>query len=769
MSADEFTETFQQRPWQGDPGREQDGDGKEEVVVPESVRRRASLMDRLLSFRGFMEQEDSPAEDMLGPLLARGHRLLVAADTGHGKALALDTPIPTTDGWKAMGDLDLGDLVFDETGHPTMVVGLSPVWHDRPAFRVTTRSGEVIVADAAHEWELPDGSIMETHELATRCHRTGRRVRIRAHGALEPAGGLQYDLPVDPYLLGAWLGDGSSAEGLLHLTSEESQGYIGGMVQARCPELRFVVRDDGRILGVRGLKVKLRALGVLGDKHVPARYLRASRAQRMWLLRGLIDTDGHVAPDGQVEFTSIRERLAQDVAELVRSLGVKATICEGDATIDGRFISRKYRVMFYLEGCATIPRKLDCTRNAEKYMDHYIWVEPAEPTATRCIQVAAESHLFLAGRDMIPTRNTTFCMWAIRSLTLGTPFLKGPGFPGILPGWMTRDEDGDPVAIADPYKVLVIDCEQSQRTVKKRLDEAGLAEVDGSWYWRLAEGVDLSRDGVDRQVVKEVLNSVKPDVVLIDPLFKLHRGNPNDSELAAQVMSAVDFWRDDLRFGLVIPVHVRKQPSMNGKPTRDLGLSDVHGAATWTWGAEVIIGLERRREKREGFADLVDRTYLRWFKDREGDLFETTWELRFQRDTGYHRGHPSKPGRPVTKNTRELVRQFLEERSYGDGNEEKWWSAKEIMEAIDRKSVGPVNDALKELAEAGGLERTNPDYWLLLQRVMPAGPRTTRAEFRYGGDSGQKVLRVQEDARLQRLRDLGMDGDDADDEDLGGI
>src|SRR5205823_14748208 len=70
----------------------------------------------------------------------------------------------------------------------------------------------------------------------------------------------------------------------------------------------------------------LRAAGVLGDKHIPSGYLRASETQRRALLAGLLDTDGTVTSTGNIQFTSTCRRLAHDAYELVTSLGYRCTI-----------------------------------------------------------------------------------------------------------------------------------------------------------------------------------------------------------------------------------------------------------------------------------------------------------------------------------------------------------------------------------------------------------------------------------------------------------
>src|SRR5208282_6896729 len=84
--------------------------------------------------------------------LAKMPHVLIAGATGSGKALALDTPIPTPRGWTTMGEVQPGDEVFDESGQPCTVTAATPVMLGRPCYEVEFSDGTVIVADAAHQW-----------------------------------------------------------------------------------------------------------------------------------------------------------------------------------------------------------------------------------------------------------------------------------------------------------------------------------------------------------------------------------------------------------------------------------------------------------------------------------------------------------------------------------------------------------------------------------------------------------------------------------------
>ena len=160
--------------------------------------------------------------DRLTNGLHPGQMIVVAARPAIGKALALDTPLPTPTGWTTMGSVQVGDLLIAADGTPTRVVAATPVMTERPCYRVTFDDGTSVVADAQHEWATrtradrrkvgtPAGvrtteEIYATQRCATADARANHSVATTAPLALPTA-----DLLVDPYVLGVWLGDGHSA------------------------------------------------------------------------------------------------------------------------------------------------------------------------------------------------------------------------------------------------------------------------------------------------------------------------------------------------------------------------------------------------------------------------------------------------------------------------------------------------------------------------------------------------------------------------------
>jgi phage terminase large subunit-like protein len=339
-----------------------------------------------------------------------------------GKALALATPIPTPNGWSTVGSLDVGDWMFDECGHRTRITATFDVDPDRTV-RLHFSDGTYIDACDEHRWvTLSSGDIR-------RLRRTGASIpcdwasrydviqtvdMIDGRDVIIPLAGALHlpdrDLPLDPYLLGFWLGNG--VRGTSRVTCHnDDEIFLREQIARRTD---FVTNERSRgtdrcaDFSVRGLIHTLRALGVDRDKYVPSIYMRASENQRAALLAGLLDSDGHMSPRGSIEFSSIDESLALAVLELARSLGQRPTIRKGTATLYGVEKGPKYRVAWQ----PTV-NPFQSPRKSSVYTDppyrHYRRVVSHEilpPVPMRCFTVDSPNHMFLAGEGMIPTHNS---------------------------------------------------------------------------------------------------------------------------------------------------------------------------------------------------------------------------------------------------------------------------------------------------------------------------------------------------------------------------
>jgi phage terminase large subunit-like protein len=432
---------------------------------------------------------------------------------GNGKALALDTPIPTPGGWTTMGALRPGDTVFDEAGRPCLIIEAHAVRMNRDCFRVEFDDGEAIIADAEHLWRTemrrsisPRGrsalagvpkaqwgswrvALRTTAQIADTVRYTnGKYASVNHSVAL--AGALELPeatLPVPPYTLGAWLGDGDTDSARITVAVRDWQiveciaadGVPIVEQKRHAPHIARVSLSDGRKgPNPDAISVRLRALGVLGAKHIPQSYLRASIGQRLALLQGLMDTDGSVS-HASCEFSVCDRRLAYGFLELAHSLGLKPCISESDATIKGRVVGRRWRINFWpSDGLRVFRLKRKDELQREWHVRRrlsadrrIVSCEPIGSVPVRCITVASASGMFLAGRSMVPTHNS--------------PMLAGMGLYCMLADGEMRAEIYAAGSKKDQAMVLFRDAvamvEQSP-ALATRIRKSGINPV-----WNLAD------------------------------------------------------------------------------------------------------------------------------------------------------------------------------------------------------------------------------------------------------------------------------------------
>ncbi|WP_025738219.1 replicative DNA helicase [Mycobacterium genavense] len=362
-----------------------------------------------------------------------GQMIIVAARPGVGKALALDTPLPTPTGWTTMRDVRVGDELLGDDGRPTRVVAATEVMLGRPCYEVEFSDGTVIVADAEHQWLTETrASRKSAQAAATGYHRTKNQGTFAAvRTTAEIAGTLRCatkdrrgnhsvvnaqalnlparDFLVQPYTLGAWLGDGTSA---------------AAQITTADPELIMRIEADGYV--AQTLQARLRTLGVLGNKHIPTDYLRGSETQRRELLAGLLDTDGTVTAGGAVQFCVTNQRLAMDVAELVVSLGYRCQTSTKRVRGRNELSSTAYTLTFSTDDTVfALQRKVllhkerraatGTVRSGSRFI---VDVRPIETMPVRCVEVDNDSHMYLASRAMVPTHNSTLGLDFLRSCSI---------------------------------------------------------------------------------------------------------------------------------------------------------------------------------------------------------------------------------------------------------------------------------------------------------------------------------------------------------------
>ena len=370
--------------------------------------------------------------DIFGVVKEDGNRQFLTAfvEIGkkNGKELALDTPIPTPEGFTSMGDLQVGDIVFDEMGKPCHVVAKSEVDDKEQAYRITFKDGSSIVAGERHLWNAEyiygkrKAVQWTTGEIYKRTTRYRQRfsdrpeaqreslIRIPVCGALQTQ---EAEVPVDPYLYGYWLGNGSANRPEITVQNcdvDDLIAFIPYQLHNRYPQVcggseRLVYFELKKIL-----------VPNFRDKVIRPEYLRASETQRWELLQGLMDSDGCIGDrKAQSVYVSTILQLAESVRELLWSLGIKNAMTTTPLTKRGVPTGETlYQIRFTTfddQPTSRLSRKSERSRERVKLTRscfHYLEdIQPvSRPVKMQCIQVDSPSHQYLAGRSMVPTHNS---------------------------------------------------------------------------------------------------------------------------------------------------------------------------------------------------------------------------------------------------------------------------------------------------------------------------------------------------------------------------
>ncbi|WP_442545190.1 hypothetical protein ACSBOX_05810 [Arthrobacter sp. KN11-1C] len=281
---------------------------------------------------------------------------------------------------------------------------------------------EVLIRYADHveagKDRAPRVQLKTTAELAA-------AVRVSAENAVNwavdlsaPIAGDDIEAIIDPYVLGAWLGDGHTSSPTLTCFDQPILDEIlaaGYKIRARTATGHY---------GIIGVIDKFRALNLLGNKHIPSQYLRASFNQRLGILQGLMDTDGTVTAQGTCELSLCHVRLAADALELIRSLGIKCTSTPSNASYVDKNGNRKvtgtrHRMSFTTSmPVFRLPRKLKRLPTATRPTQGLLYitsVTKVESEKVRCISVEAADGMYLT-HAFIPTHTSPFTRNPVASL-----------------------------------------------------------------------------------------------------------------------------------------------------------------------------------------------------------------------------------------------------------------------------------------------------------------------------------------------------------------
>ena len=361
--------------------------------------------------------------DMSNSFLSRqNHWVANVIPRGFAKAQDLSSRVMTPNGWTTIGELEVGDCIIGYNGREQFVQEVHPI-EKMELFRVTTRDGRNTLCNADHLWtvtcpsntgnklitkpirEIAENYQSERYDKRDGTYHTECRYFLPTH---KPIKYSPKKYIIDPYTLGAWLGDGHSNGGGFTSADPELVGYFPYEVRKR---------KGKYVYGILNMLDDLRALNLINNKHIPKQYLRGSIKQRTRLLQGLIDTDGTIQKDGHIAcFSTTLDSIKDGIVELVRGLGGTATVGDQWNTYEkGGEVFHSYHVGIRLPKeiiPARLKRKRDIWRGSLKTKSAIVDIRFEKVGYGRCITVSNDDGLYITD-DYMVTHNSLMSQVAI--------------------------------------------------------------------------------------------------------------------------------------------------------------------------------------------------------------------------------------------------------------------------------------------------------------------------------------------------------------------
>ena len=346
-----------------------------------------------------------------------------------GKELSDDTPILTRKGWKNHGDLVVGDEVLNHKGEFVKVLGCSEKCLSE--YVVTMSNGEQIECHGNHEWlvydrYLREETIRETNYMINKLTSSDNKRYRFLLPEKQCIYGEYVVLPVDPYTFGVWLGDGTNTNP--YITGDKNDYSIIKTINDNGYNTKHVWINNKTgvyTYDMECLRKDLQSLGLCYSRHrvpkyIPAQYLTASLNQRLELLAGLLDTDGTLRKkEHRYSFTTSEEILRDDFISLVNTFGWRTCVVEYEPSVSSSGIKGKHKYwVISFNPTFEIPCKLKRKQLKEFSKPRRISIKSIEPIKEKkwgkCIQV--EGGIYLAGKTLIPTHNSTVALFLLCQL-----------------------------------------------------------------------------------------------------------------------------------------------------------------------------------------------------------------------------------------------------------------------------------------------------------------------------------------------------------------
>lgn len=380
---------------------------------------KAASRNRLINFARYMQPDLAlePFHVVYYTLLdkfAHGEikKMIVQMPPQHGKEISDNQIVATTKGIKKHGDLIVGDYVFGRDGTPVKVLWVSE--KTRSEYVVSFSDGAKIECHGNHEWTVYNRfrqkeETIETKHMASSTIYNGdgkRGSRYKYH--VDSNVCVMFDsrnVDLDPYVLGAWLGDGDSSCGIIHIGNNDVE-IIGNSTY----KFKESKGTTTRKFYSPELNLLLKNNGLIKNKHIPDMYKYNSVEVRKNVIAGLIDTDGYVYHrNGRITISNTNKRIIDDAAFILRSLGQSVVVCEFKPRVSSSgIVGKKIVYQLCFNPTMTFPTKVKrkkITKLSINKKRAIVSIERKEGLGYgNCIQV--EGGIYLVGDTFIPTHNS---------------------------------------------------------------------------------------------------------------------------------------------------------------------------------------------------------------------------------------------------------------------------------------------------------------------------------------------------------------------------
>lgn len=361
----------------------------------------------------------------------------------------MDIPVPS--GWTTNKEIQIGDKLFDDNGQICNVVskinkrqicyriifsdesevicGKDQLWKaesskDRTrrhkltdSFRTKRKEKRVTKTNIKHSWgpeciEYSGPSLYTAEHISkTVIGRVEKSGQMHSNYSIENAKPLELpakDFPIDPLILGLWLGDGTK-DGFSYVVDDKDAGELIDIWLAA--GFKMTKHKADFMWGISCFVKTLKSLDLINNKHVPKIYLRGSKEQRLNLLKGLMATDGTCSKIGTPSFTNTNKRIIDGTLELILSLGIRARAVEGIAKLNGKDCGPVWDIIFNTElpvfclGRKQILQKTNNFRGVHNRR-YIVSVEEQKCQLVSYLEVNSKNHMYLCGKQFIPTHDS---------------------------------------------------------------------------------------------------------------------------------------------------------------------------------------------------------------------------------------------------------------------------------------------------------------------------------------------------------------------------